>query len=493
MIKVPRIFIYLIIICLTTPCLSQSPMQEGFGYLEKGDFEKGKQFFENFLKSNPKNTTAKLCYGRAVGLSGDPQRAKVIFQELLDLDPDNIEFNINGAECLLWNKEFEVALKRYLSLRKKFKPNPIIELGLANTYSNLKQYKKAIHHYHQGLALNDKVVGIYIGLAYTHVANNQNKEALKTIDKALTVDPNQAQLKGLQKDILNKLRPLLKQRNSITSDSGDNQSIISNTELIYPLSTTLTLGAFYKYRESSNLINKEKSKQYELGVTASYNLTNKITLEAILAQLDIKGGNSYQDITYRFGAKFKLAYNQDLNIYYHKEYHNFNVALINNKISQEHLFGNYHILTSWDIGLFTQFYHTRQSDGNSRNLLFTSLYYLLKKSPPIKVGLNSVIMGFEKERSAVYFSPEEYYVFEAFLDLSLFKHTDKWIAKANAAYGYQIINTASQQSFRAEATVGYKPSAQLKAELFGQYSNQAVGNASGFEFNEFGIRVNYRF
>ncbi len=472
---------------------AQSPLQEGFGYLEKGDLVNGKAFFEKYLEKHPENKTAKLCYGRAVGLSGEPERAKKIFQELLDSDPKNIEYNINAAECLLWNSEFKVALVRYQELTQTFDPNPIIQLGLANTYSNLKNYKKAIHHYHEGLRLNPKVLGIYIGLAYTHVANNQNKKALETIDKALTIDPNHEQLSGLKRDIQNKFKPKFNQINSITFDSGDNQSINSNNEYIHPLSTKSMVGIFYNYRESVFLLTNNTSKQYNLGVKASHDVTNKINLLAEAGLLDINGENTYRDITYKVGAKIKLAYNQDLNIYYQKEYHNFNVQLINAEISQNHFFANYHILTKYKIGLFSQFYNTQQSDDNSRNLLFTSLYYLINNNPPIKVGFNSVIMGFEIERPTVYFSPKKYLVYEGFFDFSLFKSSSKWVTSGIVAFGFQVINEDQQQSFRAELNAGYKPNEQISAVCYGKYSNQAVGNAAGFEFNEIGIKFNYRF
>ncbi|WP_299133497.1 hypothetical protein [uncultured Tenacibaculum sp.] len=480
----------LIIFLINHKGIGQSSMDRGFNYLEKGNFKDAEIFFKSYLKEYPANKTAKLCYGRAVGLNGDPVKAKLIFNELLTIEPENLEFNINAAECLLWNKEYDIALKKYLNLSKKYQSNPIIQLGLANTYSNLKKFSKAIYHYNKGINLDPKILGIYIGLAYTHLANNQNKAALKTIDKALLLDKSNTQLLNLKKTIRKKYTPKIHQKLSITSDSGDNQSINSNTEVIYPLSTKLSIGGYYNYRVSTFLLNNDTSKQTSIGLKTSYNLTNKIQLEGEIGSLKVKGAANYNDVTYKIGLKTRLAYNQNFNIYYQKEYHNFNVQLINSKISQNHLFANYHILTKYDIGLFTQYYYTKQSDENSRNLLFTSLYYLINKKTPIKVGLNSVIMGFDKERANVYFSPEKYYVFEAFIDFSLFPSSKKWITKGNAAYGYQLINEdPKQQSFRAELYIGYKPSEKIIAQLYGKYSNQAVGNASGFEFNDIGIEL----
>ncbi len=52
----------------------QEPLQKGFTLLENGNFAAAKTFFENTLKTEPSNKTAQICYGRAVGLSGNPKR-----------------------------------------------------------------------------------------------------------------------------------------------------------------------------------------------------------------------------------------------------------------------------------------------------------------------------------------------------------------------------------------------------------------------------------
>ncbi|MFC5048870.1 tetratricopeptide repeat protein [Aquimarina hainanensis] len=51
-------------------------MNEGFSYLESGKFEKASLFFEEILKTYPDNKTARLCYGRAIGLSGTPKKLR---------------------------------------------------------------------------------------------------------------------------------------------------------------------------------------------------------------------------------------------------------------------------------------------------------------------------------------------------------------------------------------------------------------------------------
>ncbi|MFC5048902.1 tetratricopeptide repeat protein [Aquimarina hainanensis] len=41
-----------------------------------------------------------MCYGRAIGLSGTPEKATEIFTALLSEEPTNYEFKLNYAEVI---------------------------------------------------------------------------------------------------------------------------------------------------------------------------------------------------------------------------------------------------------------------------------------------------------------------------------------------------------------------------------------------------------
>tara|TARA_B100000795_G_scaffold113772_1_gene84401 strand:- start:211 stop:519 length:309 start_codon:yes stop_codon:yes gene_type:complete len=69
-------------------------MKEGFTYLETGKYKQAETFFENILITYPKNKTAKLCYGRAIGLNGNGKRASTIFINLLERYPQDLKLNL---------------------------------------------------------------------------------------------------------------------------------------------------------------------------------------------------------------------------------------------------------------------------------------------------------------------------------------------------------------------------------------------------------------
>ena len=160
--------------------VAQSDMQEGFTLLEKGDFEEAETFFENYLKTKTENKTALLCYARAVGLSGEPEKATSLFAALLKDYPTDFEVAINYNESFLWAKKYEEAKPLYAQMVKDYPTKFAALLGYANTLSNLKEYDEALKLVEQALEIDPengsaKTSRKYmrLGLANTNV-NNQN-------------------------------------------------------------------------------------------------------------------------------------------------------------------------------------------------------------------------------------------------------------------------------------------------------------------------------
>lgn len=84
-------------------------MQEGFTYLETGEYQQAETFFQIILKEHPDNKTARLCYGRAIGLNGNTEQANTLFTNLLADYPSDFEVKLNYGESLLWNNNFPEA------------------------------------------------------------------------------------------------------------------------------------------------------------------------------------------------------------------------------------------------------------------------------------------------------------------------------------------------------------------------------------------------
>lgn len=147
---------YLFSFCLVLFCTIQAVsqnMQEGFTYLETGKYQEAETFFNDILKTYPINKTARLCYGRAVGLNGKSEKAVVLFTNLLNDFPNDFEVKLNYAEALLWNKKYAQAEAYYQKLLVENDKSFPALLGFANTLSNLKKYKDALIYVDKALVV----------------------------------------------------------------------------------------------------------------------------------------------------------------------------------------------------------------------------------------------------------------------------------------------------------------------------------------------------
>ncbi len=160
---------------------------------------------------------------------------------------------------------------------------------------------------------------------------------------------------------------------------------------------------------------------------------------------------------------------------------NFNTDLIGKQIAANNYYFNYNIGSNFKLGWFTQYFYTTQSDNNTRNLLFTSLYYSFLSKPILKAGFNYQYISFKNQLPTVYFSPSEFNAYEVFVELlkdEKITETHSWFYNLNAATGFQYIEKLDKQAtYRVQAKLGYKFSNRLLVNIYGLKSNIASAAA----------------
>lgn len=646
-------------------------MQTGFTYLETGQYQKAEQFFEKILKEYSSNKTARLCYGRALGLNGKTDEAKALFITLKSDYPTDFEVGLNYAEALLWNKEYQEAATFYNTLLSQQPDSFAALLGYANTLSNLKAYDEALQYVNKALAIQPnngnalvsrkymrlgkastlmqeevydtavqlleenlqdfpkdkdtqsllannyllqkeyvKANATYKAMTDTIVSltgqslvahnNHKEKEALKlamnavnasknTTDstkifiakeryiqallwsgkytqaqeeisqlliaypnnnsvsslsatygmytgnfkksiamykailvkdstsfdgnlgianayraqgeltkaytyaqKTLQYYPNQKDAKGLIKTIENTLSPVVNTNAAYTVDNGNNEAYAITASATIPFSERFKTLWEYGYRTTENTVSQEMAYNTNIAIGAQYRLHKNTWLESKLGFVKANAPtNEYTDVNGSVFVTSRPLPLQYLKVGYSRELQNFNATLIDEKIFMNNYILNYNMGTSFNLGWYTGYTYTSQTDGNTRHLLFTSLYYTFTKRPALKGGINYQYLGFKNQVPTLYFSPEKYQALEAFLDLQGKK--DNWTYSANVAGGYQFIeNNSATSLFRAEAKVTYDITGRFQVGGYGKYSTIASETAAGFEFTEVGIKLRWQ-
>ena len=656
-------------------------MQEGFTYLETGKYNQAESFFNTILKDYPNNKTARLCYGRAIGLNGKPAEANALFTSLLADYPNDFEVKLNYGESLLWNSNFDDAKVYYKELVAEDPKSFAALLGFANTLSNLKEYEDALIMVNKALDVSpgnpNAMVSkkyIYLGYAYqnqqaqnydkaemlltknlelygddkdtllnlanlyliwnklesaktmynrlaeqpehkiialnglalvehlngkektalsiskeAYISLNDNtdknvlkqtteryaqaliwnkkfKAATNLIDALAEKQPNENWVLALratlniyksnfkkslvdynkilendstsfdgnlgkanvlkalgryddaytsaentlkfydnQKDATNFINkmdisftPTLESSGAHTFDNGDNKAFAFNNNVVFPLSTKFSLLGNYNYRTTNNTVTKNTATSSNLSLGLAYQLIPSITFKGTAGITSAKAENTdytqlLTDVSFNIKS-FKL---QTLDIGYKRQIESFNADLLDRELVQNNFYANYNLGTNFNLGWFTQVMHTSQNDGNTRNLIFTSLYYNLLPKPSLKVGFNYQYITFKDQVPTIYFSPEKFNAYEVFVNLikdEAAANPKEWFYNATAAFGYQFIeDDAKQTAYRIQATFGYKFSERSLLNVYGTRSNIASATAAGFTFTEVGLRFKWQF
>lgn len=669
--------LFVVFLLLNTLLFAQQ-MQEGFTYLEMGKYQKAVVFFESILKEYPNNKTARLCYGRAIGLSGNSAKAVQLFTALKTQYPTDFEIQLNYAESLLWDKQFALAEGLYKKLATQQPSSFPAVLGYANTLSNLKKYPEALSYvnkalelkaenknalnsrkyirlgyanqlsknkeYDQALALlndnlkdhpNDKdtqlnKANIYLitndlakaekvyqslatsptdsivslnGLALvSHKAfkdkkaleistqaknkvanftsnkalylatyeryvqallwNRKYKETAQELSKLSKVYPNNTRVQSLEatyglyvgdfkksiekyntileskpnsfdgnlgianayrangndlksyqyifstlgyyskqpdaEKLLKTLKlrhtPWVEPKTAFTFDNGDNESLSSKLAASIPLSTKTVVSANYIFRNTENKTTRVTATTNQFSVGLSHAFSGKLSLSS---QLGVISSNAitqdFSSLTGEIKVKTKPFELQNLDFGYQRQLQNFNADLIDRAIVMNNYFLNYSVNTTFNLGFYGQYIFTSQTDGNVRNLLFTSLYYTVFHKPIVKTGINYQTLSFKNQVPTIYFSPDKFHVIELFADV-INKQTGNWLYAASAAAGFQFIEAdPASETFRVEGKIGYKFSDRFSAKAYAKHSNIASATAAGFQFTEIGLLLKWYF
>ncbi|MGB5386910.1 MAG: cellulose synthase subunit BcsC-related outer membrane protein, partial [Eudoraea sp.] len=279
-----------------------------------------------------------------------------------------------------------------------------------------------------------------------------------------------------------------------TFDNGKNIAYGSQLSGEIPFSTKFRAAVTYQYRITENTITSKKALSHIVLAGATYKLLPKTNLKAVMGFNNASFDTStYTQPILDLRLQLEPLRLQNAELGYQREVQNFNADLIEREIVMNHFGLNYNLNTTFNLGWYTQIMHTRQSDDNNRNLVFTSLYYNVFKKPAFKVGVNYQYMSFAEQVPDIYFSPDQYQAIEVFADLRG-SFSEKSTYLLNCATGLQKVEDDPQSVvFRLEAGLNQQISKRVIGSIYGKYSNIASATATGFNFTEIGGRLKWNF
>ena len=472
-------------------------------YLISNQIDKAKKTYE-IIGENPLNTLTSLNgIALAYHIDSKNKQALLISEKAINLVNKNTDTNLKKQtteryiQALIWNKKYKAAKKEIDILFDNNNDPENWILSLRATLNFYKSdFKKSLTDYNLILKKDSTSFDGNLGKANALKDFGYYNDAYESAKNTLVFYENQKDATDFIENLDKDFTPFVNVNTAYSFDNGNNEAYSYSASTEFSFTTAFKVLASYNYRTTSNSISNKNASSNNFIAGISYQFLNNLIFKGSA------GVNASKATTKDFNQLLvDLSFNlkpfklQNLEVGYKREIQNFNAELLDREIVQNNFLVNYSLNTNFKLGWFTEYYFTSQNDNNTRNLLFTSLYYTILEKPYLKAGFNYQNMSFKNQVPTIYFSPSKFNVVEVFFNLikdEAITENKEWFYEITAATGYQFIEDEKRQStYRFQGTLGYKFSNRSILNVYGTHSNIASTTAAGFNFTEIGLNFKY--
>lgn len=155
--------------------------------LKLGHYDAAADMFDALYEKNPRDP--RILMGRAVAYqnSGRSETAMKMYDELLDIDPNNADALVNMLGLL--RKQYpEVALRRLINLHDKYPNNATIAAQIGVTEADQDQFDDAIRYLTMAISMEPNNAQHQFNLGVTEDRAGHKDDAVKYYQQALETD-----------------------------------------------------------------------------------------------------------------------------------------------------------------------------------------------------------------------------------------------------------------------------------------------------------------
>lgn len=178
-------------------------MKKAAGYAAKKSWSKAIQEYNRALAEFPTELPALVGLGVAYAGAGELESARIIFQDLRSILPENVEVlsHLAAVEERLGDKETSAALFMELAAlhEKQDELDRAVDAWAHVVHIHptmLEAHRKLAHAYHE-LGERQKAAAAYVALASALQAEQRTEEAVQNLQVALKLDPDNEDARSL--------------------------------------------------------------------------------------------------------------------------------------------------------------------------------------------------------------------------------------------------------------------------------------------------------
>jgi len=216
---------------------AQAMLGDARRQLRSGSPLLARECFQQILQHLPDCLEAQEGWATAAFLGGDPQAARIAFERLTTLHPQEARHWANLGAVLNKVQDFPAAIKSLQKAIQKDKRTAQAYFNLGYAYRKLQQAPLAISAFREAVRLDPKMGAAYLQLGQLYADQENHSFAVKNFKKSLEIQPDcKKTLAGLQQSesALEKLKTLASPFGRLVS--GDTQFPLVTPQIERPLS-----------------------------------------------------------------------------------------------------------------------------------------------------------------------------------------------------------------------------------------------------------------
>ena len=154
----------------------------------EGLYREALQYFERLIGTPDETVVVCTSAANIYRKQREYQRAKLLYERALEIDPENSHAWHGKADCLRGLKQYEPAIRSWKKALKHGMNPRICLTRIGDSYINMKDLKKAEENYSNALSLGyDKYA--YLGMIKIHVMRNELNNASGILSMLTERDP----------------------------------------------------------------------------------------------------------------------------------------------------------------------------------------------------------------------------------------------------------------------------------------------------------------
>jgi Flp pilus assembly protein TadD len=451
--------------------------------------------YDRLLRLQPDHLDA--MHERAKVLSWDRRysEAEAAFRALLDRDPRHREARLGLARVLSWSGRQTAARAEYERVLEQNETDVDATVGIAQTWAWSGNRAVARQWYEQALEVDQGVLGSRLGVAYLDLAEGDLRSASRIANELAAEYPADRDVAELVRAVEAARRPWYRAAWERLEDTDQNQLDISRLEVGWnlPARARLTLGISRFDMSSPFGDGRIDSPALVLVTTPASN--SRLTARVGADLREDSAGNSSTELIGGLAWQQNFTDNWRLVIAGDRDSFRYSVPILDAGIVTT----NYGVRLHGEPG--ERFRMTLgaggadySDDNQQRNADVGFWFRLPVRAINLQIGYVGRYLDFDRDLDHGYFDPQD---FRSHVGQVLGRGTfgasrafwDVRIESGNQSFTLSGRDVKNEELFGWFATLGFPLGRAASLEFFGGKSDYALQAATGFESEQYGIRL----